>query len=179
MIQLERNLPHMVLDSRINNAELGGLVLKSNLPEGFKKDQKLSLEGDFDKYFTLYAPKGYERDALYVFTPDLMALFIDEVSTFDGEIVDNQLFIYGEQKFDLTNQAQLERIFQIIETVGTKAIRQTKHYADERVGDKTIDFVAAPGQRLHLAKSWILTGMILVLFIVCFVIPMVSDFLKR
>lgn len=38
----------------------------------------LSLEGDFDRYFTLYCPGDYERDALYVFTPDLLALLIDE-----------------------------------------------------------------------------------------------------
>ena len=38
------------------------------------RTQVLSLEGDFDRYFTLYCPKEYERDALYVFTPDLMAL---------------------------------------------------------------------------------------------------------
>ncbi|HEY1530312.1 MAG TPA: hypothetical protein VGF80_05815 [Galbitalea sp.] len=31
----------------------------------------LSLEGDFDKYFTLYCAAGSEEDALYVITPDL------------------------------------------------------------------------------------------------------------
>lgn len=52
----------------------------------FARDQVLSLEGDFDRYFTPYCPKQYERDALSVFTPDLMALCIDEAAPFDIEI---------------------------------------------------------------------------------------------
>ena len=87
---LDRKLPHMVLDSKANNGFFG-----TNLPATFDKDQILSLEGDFDKYFTLYCPKQYERDALYVFTPDLMALLIDEAAPFDVEIVDDWMFVYS------------------------------------------------------------------------------------
>ena len=81
-LQLERRLPNMVLDAKANNSLFG-----SDLPISFARDQKLSLEGDFDRYFTLYCPKEYERDALYVFTPDLMALLIDNTAQFDVEIV--------------------------------------------------------------------------------------------
>ena len=81
----------MVLDARSNNGLFGG----TNLPSQFSKDQILSLEGDFSEYFTLYCPREYERDALYVFTPDLMALLIDQTSTFDVEIVDDWMFPAG------------------------------------------------------------------------------------
>lgn len=64
-LSLDRALPHMVLDSRSNNGLFGG----TNLPTVFSKDQVLSLEGGFDTHFTLYCPREYERDALYVFTP--------------------------------------------------------------------------------------------------------------
>ncbi|GAA1220365.1 hypothetical protein GCM10009655_19930 [Rhodoglobus aureus] len=54
----------MVLDARANNQLFGF----SNLPKSFARDQVLKLEGDFNEHFTLYSPRHYERDALYVFT---------------------------------------------------------------------------------------------------------------
>ncbi len=64
-LRLDAPLPHIVLDAVGNNGLFGG----SNLPVHFGADQRLSLEGDFDRYFALYCPTGYERDALYLFTP--------------------------------------------------------------------------------------------------------------
>src|SRR5699024_10580785 len=52
-VKLDAPLPHLVLDAEGNNSFFG-----SNLPIGLKKDQRLSLEGDFDKHFSLYAPVG-------------------------------------------------------------------------------------------------------------------------
>jgi len=45
-LELDRSLPHMVLDSNANNGLFGG----TNLPAAFARDQVLSLEGDFDRY---------------------------------------------------------------------------------------------------------------------------------
>jgi hypothetical protein len=117
------------------------------------KDQTLSLEGDFNEHFTLYAPKEYERDALYIFTPDLMALLIDNVSKFDVEVIDDQLFVYGSE-FRLVDENVWRRIFAIITNVGQKTISQTDYYADERVGDRSVDVVAEPGRRLRQGLSW-------------------------
>jgi len=166
-VQLDRNLPHMVLDSVSNNTNLFGLSL-SNLPVSFDKNQRLSLEGNFDKYFTLYAPADYEQDALYVFTPDLMALFIDSINGFDAEIVDNYLYIYSNHPFNLTNQAELERIFRIIDTVGVKTVIHTEHYVDEAVGSSASNIVADPGRRLKTRIPWlvIMIFVIIVLLIV-------------
>jgi hypothetical protein len=128
-MRLERKLPHMVLDAVGNN----GLFGASNLPRAFGRDQVLSLEGDFDKYFTLYCPREYERDALYVFTPDLMALLIDNASTLDVEIVDDWMFVYSMQPFALDEPSALEPLFGVIETVGAKTLTQTDRYRDDRV----------------------------------------------
>jgi len=146
---LDRKLPHMVLDSRANNGLFGG----SNLPTYFDKSQILSLEGDFDQYFTLYCPREYERDALYVFTPDLMALLIDEASPFDVEIIDDWMFVYSAKPFKTGDPAVYQRLFRILDTVGEKTLTQTDFYADERVGDRTIDYVAPQGQRLKRGFS--------------------------
>jgi hypothetical protein len=135
--QLDRRLPHMVLDSTANNGLFGG----TNLPATFDKNQILSLEGDFDRYFTLYCPKEYERDALYVFTPDLMALLIDTAAPFDVEIVDDWMFVYSATPFPAAQPAVYQRLLSIVDTVGTKTLTHTDRYQDDRA--------AAPLRREH------------------------------
>jgi hypothetical protein len=144
-LHLERRLPHMLLDSRQNNMFGSG-----GLAGLFSRDQVLSLEGDFDRHFTLYCPQQYERDALYVFTPDLMALCIDEAAPFDIEIVDDWLFVYSTRAFRMDDPHLLSRIFRIIDLVGAKALRQTRRYQDDRVDAPfPANMVAQPGQRLR------------------------------
>lgn len=143
MVQLDRNLPHIVLDSLKNN-----FWKLSNLPANFARNQQLSLEGDFDKYFKLYCPNGYERDALYVLNPKLMALLIDFAQTADIEIVDNKLFLYSGKHLDLADPASWKFIEDVINTVGIETVKQTDYYSDERVGNRQMDAVAKEGQRL-------------------------------
>ena len=54
----------------------------------------IKLEGDFNKYFSLSIPKGYEVEALEIFTPDVMAELIDKAKGFSSEIINGHLFIY-------------------------------------------------------------------------------------
>ncbi|WP_313357099.1 hypothetical protein, partial [Microbacterium sp.] len=96
-VKLDVPLPNIVLDALGNNS------LGSNLPSTFSKDQRLSLEGDFDQHFTLYCPSGYEADALYLFTPDIMARFIDHAAQLDVEIVDDWLFLYMRRPVSTTD----------------------------------------------------------------------------
>jgi hypothetical protein len=128
-IRLDRMLPQMVLDAKANN------FLGTNLPVSFSRGQVLGLEGDFDRYFTLYCPKEYESDALYVFTPDLMARLVDEAALLDVEIVDDWMFLYSARPFDLADAATLARVFRIVDTVGAKTLDRTERYADSRVAD--------------------------------------------
>ncbi|MEO8094906.1 MAG: hypothetical protein ABI632_08235 [Pseudolysinimonas sp.] len=145
---LDRKLPNMVLDSKANNGIFG-----TNLPATFDKHQILPLEGDFDEFFTLYCPKEYERDALYVFTPDLMALLIDEAAPFDVEIVDDWMFVYSSTAFRTGDANNYARLFRIIDTVGAKTLTQTDRYVDERVGNFAANIVAPQGARLKRGVS--------------------------
>jgi hypothetical protein len=164
-MQLDRKLPHMLLDSLQNNS-WAGLGFSSL----FSRDQVLSLEGDFNRYFTLFCPKQYERDALYVFTPDLMALCIDEAAPFDIEIVDDWMFVYSTRPLKVDDPHVVARIFRIIATVGAKALRQTDRYQDEKVAAPFVaNVVASPGQRLRRRFP---TAVIVVLIVVL-VVPMI------
>jgi len=154
-LTLARRLPNMVLDGKRNNPLVGSSLLHLPL-----SDQRFSLEGDFDKYFDLYVPSGYERDALYVFTPDLMALMIDEASDFDIEIRDDQLIVYASAPLDLKNPAWWQWMERVMAVVGRKAFTQTDGYSDERVGDRAANVVAPEARLLRRGltreNKWVL-----------------------
>ena len=139
-ITLPRRLPQMILDARSNDR--GPFSSLLHRPQG---DQMLSLEGDFDRYFRLYVPNGYERDALYVFTPDLMALCIDETGDLDIEIRDDQLIVTKPGGFDLHLIDTWQRFSRIRNTVGALTWDQTDQYVDDRAQSPTLVF-AAPSE---------------------------------
>ena len=150
-ITLPRRLPHMLLDARSNARGLSSSLL--NTP---REGQHLALEGDFDTHFRLYVPAGYERDALYVFTPDFMALLIDESGDLDVEIRDDRLIVYKPGGFALTDPATWQRFAHILDTIGAKAWDRTDMYIDDRADAPALDFagpstreVAASGRRLR------------------------------
>ena len=122
------------------------------------------MEGDFNSFFDLYVPKNYECDALYIFTPDLMQIFIKHSGSYDAEIVDDKLYIYSDTKFNLTNPIELEEIFNIIDTVGTKTLSRTDKYIDEKVDPRSVDIVGIQGSRLKRSFQWI-TIIIVVLYL--------------
>jgi hypothetical protein len=129
-ITLDRRLPHLLLDAKANNSSVFG-IRKSNLPIDLAKDQRLSLGGEFDEKFTLYAPTDYGRDAFYIFAPDLMALFIDRLGTFDVEIIDDTMFVYGG-RFDLLDPKTYEWLQELVDTVVARTVRRTGRYSDDQ-----------------------------------------------
>jgi hypothetical protein len=140
-ITLERAVPQLVLDSIRNGA---------SLPMPVEGGQSLHLEGNFDQYFRLSVPRGYEHDALYILTPDLMSLLIDETGDFDVETVDNKLFVYSVGALNLANPAVWERLGRIHSIVGSKAISQTRRYSDSHGRHAESDEATGFGQRLRM-----------------------------
>lgn len=161
--KLPRRVPHMVLDATANNP-----WLMSNLSVKFKRSQRLSLEGNFDASFSLYAPEQYERDALYIFTPDVMAVLVDYGKDFDFELVEDELFIYAKGSFKLDQPSTYKNLAVMAETIYKKLEGRSEKYADERVGDRAANVVAPGGRRLKQQFSWLLivVGMIWVYSIV-------------
>ncbi|GAA4738681.1 hypothetical protein GCM10025783_06690 [Amnibacterium soli] len=164
VVQLDRHLPQLVLDAVQNDHRVLGIG-SSNLPGSFASAQRLGLEGDFDRFFRLYVPEGYERDALYVLTADLMALLIDQAGTgaaLDVEVVDDRMFFYASGHLDYGDPAVWQRLTTIVRTVGAKTLRQTVRYADDRIGDRAVDVVAPQGRRLRRGGITGATAVVLV-----------------
>lgn len=61
---------------------------------GYQYHKEMELKGDFNKYFTLFAPKGFQIEALQIFTPDFMALMQDQWPNFSLEFIGSQICIY-------------------------------------------------------------------------------------
>ncbi|MET0694492.1 MAG: hypothetical protein ABWY56_11215, partial [Propionibacteriaceae bacterium] len=93
-------------------------------------DQRLTLGGAFDDRFTLYAPSDYGRDAFSIFAPDLMALFIDRLGTFDVEIIDDTMFVYGG-RFDLLDPRTYAWLQELVDTVVARTVHRTGRYRDD------------------------------------------------
>ena len=95
VIRVDKTYPHIYLDGKAN----GGNDI-------YKSWQKISLEGDFDKYFTAYSEKNAEIETLEFLTPDTMARFIDNAQSYDIEVYGNTVAIifnrtiYSKQAMD-------------------------------------------------------------------------------
>ncbi|WP_426737682.1 hypothetical protein [Plantibacter sp. 2H11-2] len=129
-VKLDVPLPNIVLDAIGNNG------FGSNLPAAFQRAQRLSLEGDFDRHFTLYCPDGYERDALYLFTPDIMARFIDHAAQLDVEIIDDWLFLYTKREVSTLDPDTWAWLFSVIDALMTK-LDQWARWRDDRLQPQT------------------------------------------
>ncbi len=143
-IGLDRRLPHMYLESAARQSR------PRAYPIPFRTDQRLPLEGDFDRWFRLYCPKEYETDALYVITPDVMALMIDEAAGFDIEIVDDWLFVIARAPFDMADPAVLDFAERVARTLGRRTEHQSTGYRDER--SEETGFIDAAGARLRRGR---------------------------
>ncbi|MFB9310150.1 hypothetical protein BJY17_000397 [Agromyces hippuratus] len=161
-VRLPASLPHIVLDAKGNNA-LG----RRNLPIEFARSQRLRLEGDFDRYFELSCPEGYESDALYLFTPDVMAAFIDTVAELDVEIVDDHLFLYSRKDLSTLDPATWVWLFSVVDAL-TERVSRWERWRDERLGSTHVTSsaegapvirrpppgVAKQGRRMRRRVEW-------------------------
>ncbi|SMQ68475.1 hypothetical protein [Agreia sp. VKM Ac-1783] len=147
---LPTSVPHLVVTSNrsstLNAAGLaisGGRVLRGSI--------------EFDASFTLHCPADYERDALYIFTPDVLALLIDVAPGCDLELVDDTAYLYMSREPKLWDERVGADLLAVVELLRRKLDRQTRHYVDERSSAGTSragsPTVARSGLRLANRRS--------------------------
>jgi len=82
----------------------------------FLGKKKLDIsDGDFDKYFTLYVPEGFETETLEILTPDIMQELVAQSAQFSFEFSGNKVFIFNKQM--VTNKTQLETMYSFSDTL--------------------------------------------------------------
>ena len=157
-VALNKNLPNMVLDARRNN-----FIGITNMPDVYQASQRLRLEGNFNDHFDLYAPAKYERDALYVFTPDVMHVLLEKAKTYDMEIVDDELYFYQPNRMNLSSETVLQHALDAVTSIAGELRGQARRYGDERqVAEHVGELIAPDGRRLKKGIKWAYVLIILV-----------------
>ncbi|MDQ1204508.1 hypothetical protein [Microbacterium sp. SORGH_AS_0862] len=90
--------------------------------------------------------------ALYIFTPDLMALMIDLASDCEAELLDGWLVLYSGRPWRLSTPRGFTRLISLVDLVGRKMRTRTELYRDEHADAETA--IAIPGRRLRARPSW-------------------------
>lgn len=141
-IPLAAELPRMTLRSRSGGGALG------QLPRRTHHGNVLRLEGDFSDVFELSVPTGYERDALYLFTPDLMVVLLDNVAELDLETVDSTLHVYLAVD-DLSRDDDLRRLLTVVAVLDDRFGRRAARYRDDRADPIDPEQYRVQGDTLH------------------------------
>lgn len=144
-MRLPRHIPNMVLDASSNNF----LRSFTNLPASIKDAQRLSLEGDFNEHFNLYVPKDYERDALYIFTPNLMLALLEYSADLDIEIIGDELYFFKKGTFRLTSPKELKRLITLSNRIHAIIFRNAENYWDFRTKKRASNRIAKNGRTLR------------------------------
>lgn len=112
-IQFNTDLPEIVLLTKDFLSFLNIDILPLTMGK-----KKLSLEGDFDKYFQLYVPKDLEIEVLEIFTPDVMAELIDKFRGFNIEICEDKMYVYYEKI--VSNKKQILLTYELVGQLSNK-----------------------------------------------------------
>ena len=104
------NVPHILLHKP------GFFLLENGL--SFFGDEEITLEGDFNKYFSLHVEKNFEQEAYEIFTPDFMSELIDTAQKLNFEFFQNKLYIYSHGY--IQSRAELDSMFALADKLCDK-----------------------------------------------------------
>ena len=144
-IPLPRTVPRIILDSLKND----GVLNMNKMPLKIGKGQKLSLEGNLDSYFALYAPLDYAQDAYYIFRPEVLTMLMNTAQAYDLELIDNDLFVYRHKPLHLTNPTDIEEMANVADMLQRAFYETTKNYKNSFDEVLTDEQKAVQGQSLQ------------------------------
>lgn len=117
-MQLPGNVPHLFITSAKTPSST--VMLPGT--------QRVSLEGDFDTHFTLYAPKGQDREAREILTPNVMAGLIDHGAAWDIEVSGNRLIVASPRSATRHDRDETIALLGFAETVAPDILRQSESF---------------------------------------------------
>ena len=83
--------------------------------------QRVSLEGNFDKHFSVWINPGTQDDVLSILTPDVMELLLG-LDQYEVELTkEGTLYIYSAK--DITKKQQLKDMYSVVQTIIPKIAR--------------------------------------------------------
>lgn len=146
LTRLAQDVPHLVIQGRAGGGWMP-LPVQIDTPS-------ISLEGSFDRSFRVFAPDGYERDALYLLTPDVMACMLDTASGLSVEVLDDRLTVFAVGMLDPRAPVLWRRLAVAAEALGDQLGRQAARYRDARAAGSTpLTRVAAGARRTRRIRG--------------------------
>lgn len=130
-LTLSRKMPHIIIAQQSR----GFINKPKGLIEKPKSNQKSDIAYAFDQKYSIYLPKNYERDVYEILTPDLMDILLRLSSSCNFEIIDNRLYAYKNNSFNLFVKESYSEIFQTILVIAALIDDKAKKYYDWRTVD--------------------------------------------
>jgi hypothetical protein len=90
-VTLPKQYPHVFLASRLE----GFTKYHTNMYRHFDDDQRMQLEGNFERLFISYTHRRTNTDARVILAPNVMQTLVDTNQTFNMEILGNKLYLYS------------------------------------------------------------------------------------
>lgn len=126
-LPLPSAVPHIVLANRTRS-----IIPTLGLGRGAAR---MELEGEFARVFRLIVPEGYQQDALYIFTPDLMARMLDLGSGAEIELVSDRLYAYLPARTRFDRAETMAAALVLAEEFHRRFAARTAQYRDDDAGE--------------------------------------------
>jgi hypothetical protein len=149
---------------------------------------EIALEGDFAKYFRLYAPAGRHVDALQILTPDVMLRLLDYGRKFDYEFSGKFLYVYAPYRI-ANNGESVKQFLTTVEVVAGQVREQVDNYHDVEQDKTVTSATGSTRQNVRLRMRyrgaawdiagiialWIFPTIIAILLIYRFIVSLVTE----
>jgi hypothetical protein len=118
-IRFAHSLPEMhVVETAISAEDM--LTMSHVIDAHFSSPVKISLEGDFNKYYSVYVPPNTQIEDLEVMTPDFMESLIDRYDQYQSigfECHDDKLYLYAPQRFNTKKIRDFAALYSLVDVL--------------------------------------------------------------
>lgn len=154
-LDLPKEFPHIFLRNRNSDNRFFSTVLRH-----FDDSQRISLEGDFDAYFTTYTHIATTTQALSLLAPNVMQTLIRTNKKFDIEIAGNKLYLYTSDYY--VTGDDLKDMFDTLDSFMNHVERRLKSWKFTLPNNKHYPYMAsragagtiAIGQKYY-SQAWV------------------------
>ncbi len=163
-VMMRYTLPYSVPQMIVNSLAEDTIGQRSSIGVKFDRSQKITLEGEFSKYFELYAPTQAGIEALTLLAPDVMQSIMASKRFCDIEIVDTYAYFYwpiGLEQND-TYEAFRQNSEVIMEEMYGKLNSRSLAVENNNT-------IATVGKNNLKKDNYILAKSLVALFIMCFI----------
>jgi hypothetical protein len=124
-ITTSQDFYHVYIDSNLNNRKMSSSAMNI-VSISIRENQKLTVEGDIEKFFTIYVPGSDRFKSLVTLTPEKLLALRDYGTKFDIEFCANKIYLISENKIKSPQDIlqYQESIFDVLDTIGIDVIRK-------------------------------------------------------